>query len=1206
MERVSAPFNMPNTKEIVMSGTTGVKAARAATCAAAGLCSVWAGVLSAEAPAGWLDKCFGADNTGGAAYSESGGRLDITVTGAGTDIWGTSDTGRFVFTPLAGDCEIMATVPAIPQEALYSQWARQGLMMRGATLNNAEHISFFRNKGTPETGTRAEGLLRASHGAGTGYWSGLGNSPYATNAPARLRLVRQGDTYTGWASTNAPAYDRWERLGAHTAAFYRALNVGLVVSRNAQQTGGPDTLTCAFENVVARNLVTAGPDGGGIAVAWIGDTPVTNGTVVGYALERAAGPAGGFTALSETGPETWTYADGTAGEGTSYVYRVYASVEVGAATNRVLVGTSLPARRPAVAANPSPAAVKGVYAEYFNTALAGSPQVAARVDPNINNSWNYSGASVYPANTPNGLSELSNFQSRYAGSITVPETGCYGLADTADDSFYLWVDGVRMIAQDAWLNEREQSAAPVWLEAGRSYPVRVEHREGGGGEFAILRWSHGLSPTEVVPQSAFEPFPWPWQHRDVGDSPRFGNAVFDHAAQSFTVASGGLGVDPATGRSDVHFVWRELEEDFDLIARVAALEGPEQPGFGAGVAVQRSTADNAAAFALAVTAAGETGTERALGLMYRAADGAAPLYGEWPLDGTPPAELRLARRGTNLWAYYRTSDSGGWVGVTGVVTQLAGTLRAGLMAFSGDTAVTATGVFDRVTFAYPHSGFSATAAESQATVVANERPPMEARQTTNALPNIAYYWADHLNGGADTYTVYRSNRPDGGFEAVGETTRAGSFTYTETLPATNTLVFYRLGAAYALGALADGGTNDLAFLTKVFGVSDGSFPGTGAGLFAAFHRGAVPEAYTTNRPVHTMIRDLSGWEKGTTENRPMVAAAASDDGVQIGPDNFQVTWAGWLVPQYTGYHWFRTQTDDAAVLWVGGKRVIYQWGYTAAARDSEAVWLEAGRRVPVHIYFQQGTGGGYFRIWWKHGLGFEGGFVAIPTEQLLSNIPDGAPLAVAPGTADAFGPWRNIDINTGRPGHAVLGGTPEAFDCTVTGSGADIWGTADGLHFLYREVAENFAFEATFNSLLLASDGWAKAGLMVRDGTSAGARNVFLMTTIDNGYRLQYRAAADGGSTSYLPTEIAPTNVMGAATPVTFKLVRERGKVKMYIDGTHVTFAGGTDYDISGWSRNLCVGIALTSHNNGRLNASFVSDVAFTVNYPQGSVLLMK
>jgi len=1167
-----------------------------------GLIVSLAGIVCADAPPGWIDRAFGESTAGSSSYFESGNELTITVTGEGDDVWAKSDTGRYVFTPLAGDCEIMATIPPIPQEELFGQWARQGLMMRGATLINAPNILFCRNKGTAETGTRAEVSVRKTHDSDTVRWNSFNYAPFATNEMARLRLVRQGDTYSAWGSTNAPAYDEWVLFASQTQPFYEAMNVGVFVSRWTQQTGGPSQLTCEFGNVIVRNLVNAATNAtDGITAQWIADPAITNGTVIGYTVSRAEGPAWNYTALGETAIGVTTYDDATAALGTAYRYRIHAQVDEGTVTNTVLVGTSMPARRPVVTDNPSPATLKGVYAEYYKPT---SPLTlaSARVEPNIFDSWNYSGDAVYPPNTSNGLGELNNFKSLFAGNIIVEETGCYGFVQKVDDTFYLTLDGVRLSTQTAWLNGVDIHTAPVWLEAGRSYPIRVEHTEGGGGEYAQLKWFKGTSAIETVPSARFEPFPWPWQHRDVGDSPRFGNATYDSTAYSFTVASGGLGIDPATGRDDAHFVWRSFDAaEFDLIARVAALTGPAQPGMSAGIAIRTAaTIDDAAAVSLIIQAAGADGSGRVLGIAHRATTGSAPTTEGFALPEFP-ADLRLSRRGTNVIAYYRTATSGGWVSVTNIATTFTGTLYAGMTAFSGDRTHTATGVFDTVTFAYPQiSAPDVNIANHTATISTSSKSPMQIRQENDALPNAGYYWSDALGGNVSGYTLSRSDRPDEGFTPIASLT-SPSFTYSDPIAATNTLVFYKLDTAYDLGALAGGGSNSLHVTSVPRGVSDGSITGTGTGLFAAFHRFQDANYYLTNLPIHTMIRNLNTWEKGGDPGTPMVTAANSDDGAQIGPDRFACTWAGWVVPQYTGYHWFRTQTDDAVALWVNGTRAAYYWGFTSAAQTSMPFWLEAGQRVPIHIYFQQGTGGGYFRMWWKHGYGADGQFITIPTTQLYPLAADDTPLAVAPEGPSTFGAWRNIDINTAKPGHAVMSGTPEAFSCTLTGAGNDLWGSSDGLHFVYQETSENFEIEATFNSLL-PSDNWAKVGLMVRDGTAANARNMCVIVSSANGYRIQVRNATGGETASVVP------DVPGAATattPVSFKLVKKRGKIETYVNGVHTPY-GGTDIDVSGWSPNLCVGLALTSHNDTRLSFTLATDVSFKIVHKSGSVMMLR
>ena len=51
---------------------------------------------------------------------------------------------------------------------------------------------------------------------------------------------------------------------------------------------------------------------------------------------------------------------------------------------------------------------------------------------------------------------------------------------------------------------------------------------------------------------------------------------------------------------------------------------------------------------------------------------------------------------------------------------------------------------------------------------------------------------------------------------------------------------------------------------------------------------------------------------------------------------------------------------------------------------------------------------------------------------------------------------------------------------TVTGAGADIWGTADAFRFVYMPVTGNCTIIARVASLQNI-DPWSKAGIMIRE-----------------------------------------------------------------------------------------------------------------------------
>ena len=125
----------------------------------------------------------------------------------------------------------------------------------------------------------------------------------------------------------------------------------------------------------------------------------------------------------------------------------------------------------------------------------------------------------------------------------------------------------------------------------------------------------------------------------------------------------------------------------------------------------------------------------------------------------------------------------------------------------------------------------------------------------------------------------------------------------------------------------------------------------------------------------------------------------------------------------------------------------------------------------------------------------------------------------APGTLPAG--WSALDI-----GSPVLAGSTTYASATntwtVTGSGADIWNTSDS----FQAAAQTITGDVTVVARVTAignTNVWAKAGIMLRDGTAAGAKHAFVCVTAGNGVAFQRRVATGefssytAGSTSRAP-----------------------------------------------------------------------------------------
>jgi hypothetical protein len=113
-----------------------------------------------------------------------------------------------------------------------------------------------------------------------------------------------------------------------------------------------------------------------------------------------------------------------------------------------------------------------------------------------------------------------------------------------------------------------------------------------------------------------------------------------------------------------------------------------------------------------------------------------------------------------------------------------------------------------------------------------------------------------------------------------------------------------------------------------------------------------------------------------------------------------------------------------------------------------------------------------------------------------------------PASADAPpAPWVGADI-----GAVIHKGYAELKDggITLNGSGSDLYGSADSAYFLGQPLKGDGTLVAHFTKGLQYVDGWAKAGLMIRESTDPGAPNAFLTLTSQHGAAFQTRSTPGG------------------------------------------------------------------------------------------------
>ena len=131
-----------------------------------------------------------------------------------------------------------------------------------------------------------------------------------------------------------------------------------------------------------------------------------------------------------------------------------------------------------------------------------------------------------------------------------------------------------------------------------------------------------------------------------------------------------------------------------------------------------------------------------------------------------------------------------------------------------------------------------------------------------------------------------------------------------------------------------------------------------------------------------------------------------------------------------------------------------------------------------------------------------------------SNVAEATTPATPPVDTNLPAPWASADVGAiGNVGSsAYASGT-----FTVKGGGGDIWNTADAFRFIYQPVTGDTTIITRVASQT-NTNGWAKAGVMIRESLAAGSRNAAVHVTPTNGTVMTYRTATGGDSDGWFST----------------------------------------------------------------------------------------
>jgi regulation of enolase protein 1 (concanavalin A-like superfamily) len=174
--------------------------------------------------------------------------------------------------------------------------------------------------------------------------------------------------------------------------------------------------------------------------------------------------------------------------------------------------------------------------------------------------------------------------------------------------------------------------------------------------------------------------------------------------------------------------------------------------------------------------------------------------------------------------------------------------------------------------------------------------------------------------------------------------------------------------------------------------------------------------------------------------------------------------------------------------------------------------------------------------------------------------------------------WQARDIGSVGPARSA---NAAAGVFTISGSGADIWGTADAFHYAYKALNGDGALVARVASLQ-NTHRWAKAAVMIRNTATADSAYAAMVISPAAGTAFQYRTTAGAAAASVVGPAVAP--------PKWVKIARVGAVVSGYLssDGTAWTLVGHATITMGS---SVNIGLAVTSHDLSKSAQAIVDGV---------------
>jgi len=443
---------------------------------------------------------------------------------------------------------------------------------------------------------------------------------------------------------------------------------------------------------------------------------------------------------------------------------------------------------------------------------------------------------------------------------------------------------------------------------------------------------------------------------------------------------------------------------------------------------------------------------------------------------------------------------------------------------------------------------SAVATVSLTVTAVNDAPTLsevasaDATVVSPATGTTVRVTASDVDGDALSYAWSTSSGP-------------GTANFATAAAATSTVTFSSVGTYVLRVTISDGMGGSVFSEVTVTATTTPPTPGTGTGTGTG-----LSASYFNNMT-------LTAPSVLTRTDATLNFTWAGSPGAGVNADAFSVRWTGQVQAPITGTYTFFTTSDDGIRLWVNGTQLINNWTNHAPVEDSGSIALVAGSSYDIRVEYYESSRGATAKLSWScAGLAKQ----VVPQDRLYA----------APTVDFPLNSLNSLAIGTSTLGSYTDNGS----SITIAGSGRDIWNSSDGFQFASQSLNGDGTIVVRVASLQ-NTHAWAKAGVMVREGTGSGAKFAFCCVTPGKGVAFQRRTASNSAASH----TAGSTN----GAPRWLKLTRAGSLLKGYesADGQAWTVVGSVTISMA---NPVQIGLAVTSHNDGVLCTAVFDQLLIT------------